>query len=150
MSAVKAAMASPILAMHARYEAAWVEFNAIDRARTALNTNIPDNCNLEFRYAGAMKASNGGIDALRLAIFYQVPTSWQEAMILQFHLYSIFDAGQVVPEEEQLALNTAIETLFDFMCCKVDADHERLGHQFQTGANLVFEKRRYRTGNLED
>lgn len=141
---------SPILTMHARYEAAWAEYNAIDEARTAIATSKDGDRQLDFRYADAMKASSAETDALRLAIFYQLPTSWQEAMVLQFHIYSTFDAGQVGPEDEQLAINTAVETLFDFMCCEVEADHERLGNQFQIGANLVFDKRRYRAGNLED
>ena len=139
---------SPILTMHARYEATWAEYNTLDEARSVLNTNNSDGCSLDFRYADAMKVSGGEIDALRLAIFYQVPTSWQEAMILQFHVHSIFDPAMVGPEDERLAISTAIETLLDFMCCEVEADHERIGHQFQVGANLVSDNRRYRTGKL--
>lgn len=139
---------SPILTMHARYEATWAEYNTIDAARTAFNTENASERFLDFRYADAMKTISAETDALRLAIFYQVPTSWKEALILQYHIHSIFDPTQVGPEDEQKAISTAVETLLDFMCCEVEAHHDGIGHQFQVGANLVSDNRRYRTGKL--
>ncbi len=75
MSAVKAAPASPILAMHARYEAAWQEYNRIDTASTALDKSDPADELLGFKYQRAETANNAETDALRQAILYQVPTT---------------------------------------------------------------------------
>ena len=70
--------------MHARYEAAWEEYNNIDTAQLKLNDrNEAERC-LKFRYSDALKANNAETDALRLAILYQVPTTWQEALVLQY------------------------------------------------------------------
>jgi len=149
MSAVKAAAASPILAMHARYEAAWEQFNQIDTASTALNRKDPADDSLGFKYQTAETANNAETDALRQAILYQVPTTWPEAMVLLYHIHIAFDLTDKPTKEERAATETAIDTLFDFMCCEVDQDHEALGKHFQTSANIVFDKRRYRTGIVE-
>lgn len=140
---------NPILAMHARYEAAGQEYNRIDLAATKLGKDEAD-LTLRFHYQKAQRANNAEVDALRQAILYQVPATWPEAMILLFHIHIAFDLTDKPTEEETAATETAIDTLFDFMCCEVEQDHEQIGSQFQTSANLVFSKRRYRTGTLED
>ena len=140
---------SPILAMHARDEKAWEEYNAID-AEHAQTPNDREHLGVRFRYREAMSSSQSEIDALRLAILYQVPKTWAEAMVLQYHIHIMNDLTDKPSDEDRAALETAIDTLFDFMCCEVEQDHEELGKQFQTSANLVFTKRRYRTGILED
>ncbi len=66
-----------------------------------------------------------------------------------FHIHTAFDLTDKPTEEEQAATKTAIDTLLDFMCCEVDQDHEALGKHFQASANIVFDKRRYRTGIVE-
>ncbi len=75
---------SPILAMHSRYVAAWEGFNRIDVAETALDKNDRADWSLGYHYQTAKDANNAETDALRQAILYQVPTTWVEAMVLQF------------------------------------------------------------------
>jgi len=138
---------SLIHALHDRYEAAWAAYNTLDRARIALNEKNEAERILDFRYEDAMKASHREIEALRLAIFYQVPTTWQEALILQFHIQSVFDPSQLSSEDEQEALSVAVETLFDFMCDEIE--HEDVEGQFQYCEHLVSERRHRRTGKLQ-
>lgn len=142
---------SPILAMHQRYEATMAEYLVIEKAESRARKERDENT--EGAMSRAMRASCRETDALRTAILHQVPDSWTEAMVLQFHVVNAFDmmAGCTdYPEYEQEALQTGIDTLFDFMCCEVDADHERVGRNFQDGANRVFFNRRRRTGVVED
>jgi transposase-like protein len=140
---------SPILAMHARYEAAWQEYNQIDVAGTKLDKSDADDDLLGFKYQRAETANNAETDALRQAILYQVPTTWTEAMVLLCHIHIAFDLTDKPTKEDWTATHTALDTLFDFMCCEVDQDHEALGKHFQASANIVFDKRRYRTGIVE-
>jgi hypothetical protein len=51
-------------------------------------------------------------------------------------------------DAEVEALSRAIDALFDFMCCEVDADHGEIGSSFESDATRVFYRRRYRTGVL--
>lgn len=143
------ASSSPILVMHSRYVAAWEEYTRIDKAATALGKNEPADLKLEFAYRDGMTANNGETDALRLAILYQVPTTWVEAMVLQFHISISYELVDEPSTEDRAVLRSAIDTLFDFMCCEVDQDHEALGHGFQQAAIIAFDKRRYRTGIVE-
>ncbi len=138
---------SPILAIHNRYEAAWREYNDIDRANTKLNRKNEAEQNLSYRYENAMRANNAETDALRLAILYQVPTTWQEALVLQFHIQSIFDPCNSSTDDESNALTVAVETLFDFMCDEVE--HEDVEGLFQISEHMVSDNRRRRTGKLE-
>jgi hypothetical protein len=138
---------SLIVSLHARYEAAWVEYNTIDSARVALNKKNEAERLLDFSYEDAMKANHREIEALRLAIFYQVPTTWQEALLLQYHVHSILEPSQAAAEEEAEALATAVDTLFDFMCDEIE--HEDVEGLFQRGEHLVSERRHRRTGKLQ-
>jgi len=150
---IAATQTSPILAMHHRYEAAWEEYNRVDVADTALGTSDPADQSLSYWYQTAKTAktaNNAETDALRQAILYQVPATWPEAMILLFHVHSAHGLTDKPSPEEFSATETALDTLLDFICCKADQDHEAIGKHFQNGANRVFDKRRYRTGMLED
>jgi hypothetical protein len=120
----------------------------IDLADTNLGKDDDDQA-LSFRYEEAKRANNAETDALRQAILYQVPTAWPEAMILLFHIHVASDLTDKPTKEERAATHTALDTLLDFMCCEVDQDHEALGKHFQASANIVFDKRRYRTGIVE-
>lgn len=143
---------SPILSMHARYEQTMAEYNIVDQAEGAARKDDDDYH--QSRYSQALKALTRETDALRVAILHQVPVIWKEVMILQFHIVNAFDmhancAGEP-PEAEKEALQTAIDTVFDFMCCEIDTDHEKVGAAFQDGASHALWKRRYRTGSVEE
>ncbi|RYG86128.1 MAG: hypothetical protein EON59_10695, partial [Alphaproteobacteria bacterium] len=129
---------SPILAIHKRYEDATNDYDAAERAES--KAKLEQDTDLEFSADVAMRKISREQDALRIAILYQVPTNWKEALILQFHIMCLSDmmigserAGPDVGEEGA-ALQVAIDTLFDFMCCEVTeegsdlhVDHEALG-----------------------
>lgn len=109
--------ASIIATLHARYEASMAEYSAIDTADTRLTEDRADRM-LGYRYADAMKASDSEHDALRSAILYQVPDTWIEAMILLYHIrvqHDLTTLSAGASEAERLALDTAIDTLFDFL-----------------------------------
>ncbi len=140
---------SPILAMHRRFEAAWQEYNQTVDASRALGKSRDDEV-LEYHYQTAKLVNNTETDALRQAILYQVPTTWPEAMILLYHIRVAFDLTDKPSPEEYAATEVALDTLLDFMCCEVDQDHEAIGKQFQMSANFAFDRRRYRTGIVEE
>lgn len=139
---------SPIIAMHVRYETAWLEYNRIDDADIALDKSTDAGKSLTYRYHDAEQANTGETDALRLAILYQVPTTWLEAMILQFHIHIAFDPDDSSTDENRAAISVAIDTLLDFMCGEID--HDGLGRQFQNSARLVSNRRRFRTGQAAE
>lgn len=142
---------SPIMAMHQRYEEAMAEYNVVDDADLQLGGDNADK-QLGRSYLDAKRTNAAETTALRVAILYQVPDSWVDAMILQFHIYVATDmaVNDSINEEERNGLTIAIGTLFDFLCCEVRQDHESLGGQFQSSAQLAFFRRRYRTGIVED
>ena len=137
---------TPIIAMHGRYITAWEEYNTIDVAATKLNDKNEAERILRFRYADAMGASSAEANALRLAILYQVPTTWPEALILQYHIHNIGDPHTTRTEEENNALEVALDTLLDFMCDEIE--HEDEDNIFQRSEHIVSERRRFRTGKL--
>jgi hypothetical protein len=140
------------MAMHDRYARAWSEYLVIDQATFGASRDHDDD--RRDKLYRALKASTRETDALRLTILHQVPTTWVEAMVLQFHITTMFDMLNSVDEPaaavERETLATAIDTLFDFMCCEVDQDHGELGQTFFDDAGRVHLARRYRTGLLED
>ena len=142
---------SLILAMHARYEQAWQEFNTIDGASLEFaGKTDPDSLCEHHKLDRAGKANAREFDALRLAILWQVPDTWPEALVLSYHIHCAHDLEDSPSKESKAALAAAIDTLFDFMACEVEQDHEALGEQFKNGTMLVFEQRRLRTGVVED
>lgn len=145
---------TPIAAMHARYEAAWAADMKIEAAENDLDERDPTGQTLKFRYEDARKKIGAETDTLRVAILYQVPTCWADALILQFHIWGISDllhGAEARPEAEDKAVLIAIDTLFDFMACELpDIDHEAVGHMFKGGTMLAWNRRRTRTADLED
>lgn len=144
---------SPIQSMHVQYERAWEAYNRLDEARLGL-TDSPEDHLLASHYADAMTAANEATDALRVAILHQVPIDWTDAMLLQFHIYTLHDiqcnSTDAVTDQDKSALSIALDTLLDFMACeKQDVDHEGIGKQFHSATMRVFDRRRRRTGLLE-
>ena len=147
---------SPIMAIHRRYEEAQAEFTLAELAESAarrLEANDRDAENRAESYRRGQQAIIAESDALRLAILHQVPHDWRDALTLQFHIVNAHDMhinSTNTPESEGEAVQTAIDTLFDFMCCEIDQDHAAVGAHFQTGAKRALFQRRHRTGIVED
>ncbi|MDB5583363.1 MAG: hypothetical protein JWR80_8539 [Bradyrhizobium sp.] len=143
--------ASVIRAMHTRFEQANAEYDRIDAAQTALN-RAGDRLEA-LRYDRALRENQTETDALRRAILLQVPDSWTDALILQYHIWLEQDlqasSDDKPSDADSSALLLAIDTLFDFMACEVQADHAAIGQAFQQGCNLVHFQRRHRTGEME-
>lgn len=152
--ASSAAVMTPIATMHARYEAAWAEDMRLEEAENALDDRSAAAETLKHRYDEAREKLGHETDALKVAILYQVPKSWADAIILQFHIWSMADllaSTDDRPEPEDRALLIAIDTLFDFMACELaDIDHEAIGKMFKDGTMLAWRRRRTRTADLED
>lgn len=141
---------SPIAAMHTRYEAVMAASDTVDKASLYLGKTDGEQ-KLSFSYAAAMTTCEAETDALRTAILHQVPTDWHDALILQYHVYvahDLYTPGKE-PEHERAALVVAIATLFDFMARSIDADHDAMGRCFKAATMLVFDRRRFRTADLE-
>ena len=142
---------SALLAMHRRYECAMAEYLIVEQAEGAARKD--GDSDGAHSLARGTRAICRETDALRLAILNQVPDTWAAAMVLQFHITNAADllaTSENPPEAEREALLTAIDTLFDFLCCEVDQDHEALGNEFRSGAVRAFFQRRHRTGQVED
>lgn len=137
---------SPIAAMHARYEATWEEYNRLDEAHTKLDKKDESGRRLDNRYQDGMKASSREADALQMAILYQVPTTWQEALMLQYHVHTAADPHRNMTEDEKFAVETGLDTIFDFMCDEIDHDEEV--SMLQRSECLVSDRRRHRTGKI--
>ena len=149
MASTTQAALSPIMAIHARYEAGMAEYAAIEKAEHAVRAAGTDEAGSMNR---ALKACSSESDALRMAILHQVPASWAEAAILQYHISNAYDllvTDEPVVSDDRDTLGTAIDTLFDFMCCEVKQDHAEIGSSFSQSAIRVHFARRDRTGNTE-
>jgi hypothetical protein len=133
--------------LHRRYERTMAEYLVIEAAENAAKD--------EIEKAGFRRACQDSVretEALRLAILYQVPTDLTDAAILQFHVTCAYDMAiscEDQPEAEREALTTAIDTLFDFLCCELKMDHEHVGLSFKDGAIRAHFNRRHRTGLVE-
>lgn len=142
---------SPILALHARYEANEAEYDTIDEAAMRLGNSDADR-GLMHRYKDAMTASERECDALRRAILFQVPDTMAEASVLQFHIHIQYDlvATSTDPgDPDKDALAVAIDTLFDFMASELGSEQDAIGPRFKDGAERVRQLRRFRTAELE-
>ncbi|HEX8445833.1 MAG TPA: hypothetical protein VF649_04390, partial [Sphingomonas sp.] len=131
--------------------ATMIAYNVLDTAKLALGDDEADKFRAA-RYDEAMTMSEAETDALRTALLYQVPTTWADALILQYHIYlahDLYTPGKE-PPYERAALIVAIDTLFDFMATEVKADHEQIGDQFKRGTMRVWNRRRFRSVELED
>lgn len=137
-----------IRAMHARYEAASTELNAVDEAATKLTRTGRGGAAYDKAQRG-IRASMREMDALRLAILYQVPNSPVEAMILSHHIsiaYDMLYAGSDFTDLERKALGAAVDALFAYIVGNMGGDHEALGEGFRYNANRTSEAVRLRTG----
>lgn len=156
MGAVKAppAAPTPIATLHCLYELAVAADMKIEIADNALKGADPANEAVAARYEEARKKIGAETDALRFALLYQVPETWADAVILQFHLWELADllaSADVRPEDEDAALLVGSETLFDFMVAMLpEAERDALGRAFQMGTKLALSRRRTRTAELED
>ncbi|MEO6248908.1 MAG: hypothetical protein ABIO85_10075 [Sphingomicrobium sp.] len=137
---------SIILAMHARYEAAWEEYNQIDEQAFALRGEAVGNKLAILHLQDAQKAVSDETDLLRMAILRQVPSTFQEATVMHFHLWTLFDAQQNTADEHA-AMDVAHDNLFDFMCG--EGDNAALGVNFARGEKLARERRQRRSGAAE-
>lgn len=144
---------TPLGAMHDRYEAAWKADAKIEAAENELVDGDPTSETLKFRYEDARKKIGAETDALRVAILYQVPLCWADALILQFHIWAVADvleSSDIRPDDEREALLVGMETLFDFMAAEVtDVDHEAIGPMFKGQTMLAWNRCRTRAAELE-
>lgn len=141
--------ASAILAMHARFEAASIEYNRVDEAQPRKpadygNENA-DTFRVYFRCEDGMRENAEESELLRHAILYQVPTTDKELSLLAFHAWGLFDYDQNT-DSDRRALGQALNSIFDYLVSEGRADMEEMGRQFTNGAMIAFHRRRYRTG----
>jgi hypothetical protein len=146
--------ASLILALHQRYEAAWEEYNRLDAAHTALPDKKDPERPLAWRYKEGMATNSRESDLIRVALIWQVPVTFEEATILSYHLWSLYDIDTTLSEDEKKALEIGFTNLFDFLvdslAGKDGLDIDKMGRQFSSGAKLAYDRRRVRTGHVEE
>lgn len=144
---------SPLLVMHERYEAAWSADAKIEAAENELDDSDQGNETLKFQYEEARKKIGAETDTLRIAILYQVPMSWADALILQYHAWGMADLLESMDsrhDDMREALLVGMETLFDFMAAEVDdVDHEAIGPMFKGQTMLAWYRCRTRAAELE-
>ena len=148
-----ASLTTTIAVMHARYEAAWAEDHRLEAAESGLDDASQSDRTRKYQCEDARKTIYQETNALRLAILYQVPTSWADALVVQFHVWGLADIMLSTgdrPHEDDQALHVAIATLFDFMGCQLtDIDHEAIGPMFKDGTMLAWDRGRARAADLE-
>lgn len=138
--------ASLIMSLHARYEAAYEEYNHIEETRPKAPGNSGDPS--WYAYARADRGLEENFretSLLRQMICYQVPSTDEELTVLAFHVWSLFDTPEML-DEERRALDQGLNSMFDYLVCEGRADMGKAGSQFATGAMLAWHRRRYRTG----
>ena len=144
---------SPLLVMHERYEAAWSAYAKIEAAENELDDSDQDRETLKSRYEDARKKIVAETDTLRVAILHQVPMSWADALILQYHAWCMADVLEGInsrPEDMREALLVGMETLFDFMAAEVaDVDQEAIGPMIKGQTMLAWNRCRTRAAELE-
>lgn len=147
-SAVVAAP-SLILALHARYEEAWDEYNQLDDANGELSSDASTGaCAKRFRFDEGMERNSDETSALRLAILHQVPKTRQEALVLAFHVHGWDPTdGTEYTEAEKKAFTTGLDTLLHFMV-EQEQGGGLNGFQFNNAAEIVRSHVAYRTGKV--
>lgn len=93
-----------------------------------------------------MQDNSDETDLIRRLLLWQVPTTDEEATVLAFHLWGLFDQHTELDRDERKALEIGRTNLFDYLVSEGRADMEKMGQQFATGAMLAWNRRRYRTG----
>ena len=141
MTTTNTAAPSLIAALHARFEACDAEYQRIEDDATRDKPN-----------GTALAASQFETDQVRVTILTQVPDTWADAAILQYHIRIAHEATESDTErasDEAKALSMAIDTLFDFMASETpDLDHGAIGPEFQRACNDTHFARRHRTGDM--
>ena len=137
---------SLILAMHARYEEAWEEYNRVDRDKPKLS----DDATKHFLAGQGMAENFRETLSLQRAILHQLPTTDEEATVLAHHAWVIFDEHSEISDDDKEALATSLTTLFDWFVAEGRAEAQMKGKQFSANAMLACHRRRARTGELED
>jgi len=133
--------------MHARYETAWEEYNRIDAAQPSQPKDSTDpDWNPYYRAKRGMQDNNEETTLLRQAILHQVPDTDEELTVLSFHAWGLFDEVTELTDVEKRALEQGLNNIFDYLVSEGQADMQRTGKQFSSGAMLAFHRRRYRTG----
>jgi hypothetical protein len=130
-----------IRTLHARYEANAAEYLRIETSEDV--DGIPQE--------RALSASNLEQDVIRATILMQVPDTWPDALVLQYHILVAQQLQNGIikrDEEAEQRLGIAIDTLFDFMACEIEQDHGESGPVFQQACNRVYSARRLRTGDV--
>ena len=148
------------LALHARYEIAWLQHQAIEartigqkaRIATAEQELQQGMRELQYSLEEADRVNQIEVDALRVAILFQMPTTWQEALVLAYHIHNSYDLRD--PEHtsdlEKQALQTGLDLLLDFMFGEIDHDQmDCCGTQMLNLANIVYDRRHTRLGGEE-
>jgi hypothetical protein len=137
--------------MHARYEAAWKEYNQIDEQQPKRPADYRDpDWSTHYSCSKGMEANFRETNLLRQAIIYQVPKDDRELSVLAFHVSGLFDAATKLDDGEKEALEEGLSTIFDYLVSEGRADMQEMGEQFSASAMIAFHRRRFRTGQVED
>lgn len=138
---------SPIQVMHAQFEAAEKAYCLVSDAKEALRKPQAPQDQLFHRYDRAVDETYAEIGAVHRAICYQVPTSWIDATILQYHVIIARERVEGLKEPPRAdldALEVAADAVFDFLA----GEHPVSGDSIAMAAAAVAERRAYRTGIL--
>jgi hypothetical protein len=113
---------SLIIALHDRYEQTWNEHNRLDNAELDLNGSKPTSpgWHKQQRLEEARSKLEREQVALTVAIAHQVPTTWQDALVLAFHLQVIDPVQCELTEGEKSAYHEGTDALLDFMFGEID------------------------------
>jgi hypothetical protein len=145
----------PITVLHRMYERAWQATGVIEKEieEARESEKIGDT----YRWNVAMTANQREASLLQLALLYQVPTTWRDALILAHHVREL--QGHVATgakegtiyavqhEWERDALDVGLTALLDFLACELpDEDHEEIGPMFKASTMHAWNSRRARTG----
>ena len=137
-----------ILALHARWEAAWEEYNRMDEAQPRKPERPREDLEswqLYHRLEEAMAANQSEVDLLRTTILYQIPADDAELTVLVYHAWGAFSVNPDNPQpEEAKAIEQALISIFDYRVSEGRADMEALGRQFTAAAMIAFKKVRHR------
>lgn len=146
---------TPIATLHALFEASWA---ASLRIEDDWQDGDPET-DLGAKHRQERASHKCGLEsvALQQAILMQMPNTWRDAMILQYHVYDLFETVSGVPgkghekaaERERLMVQIAIESVFDFMASELPHDHEQIGPMFKASTMLAYDNRRGRTGAVD-
>jgi hypothetical protein len=146
---------SLILAMHDRYEQSWIDYNRLDRAACNLHKAEPPSDEWSFRCSleqGRNLLSSEKM-ALTTALCQLMPSTWQEALVLAFHLHTLDPIETNLTDAEKQAFTVGSEALLDFMFSGIDTKGVPGAvepGQLVDAAGLVMHRRRMRRAQLAE